>query len=268
MLKANPAAQLGRFTRGARNANFEGTALTAKEVELFLATAREVCPRYFPLFAVAFRAGLRRGELVALRWGDLQFGEDENDSNRFILVRHNYVHGEFTTTKSKKQRRVDMSRQLRQILLAHREPQLLAAFMNGKTSVADEMVFPSPEGSVLDPDNLSKRYFLPVVESAGLRKFRFHDMRHTFGSLLIQKGASLKYVSQQLGHSSISLTADIYGHLIPGADVSWMDKLDEETTPPQNATPAQPRTGPEEAIPAEVIDLIGGGGRTRTYDLR
>jgi integrase len=94
---------------------------------------------------------------------------------------------------------------------------MLAAFTAGKSSVADELVFPSPEGSVLDPDNLIKRYFLPAIEHAGLRRFRFHDLRHTFGSLLIQSGASLAYVKEQMGHSSIQTAVDIYGHLIPGA---------------------------------------------------
>jgi integrase len=62
-------------------------------------------------------------------------------------------------------------------------------------------VFPSPDGSVLDPDNLIKRYFLPCIEHAGLRRFRFHDLRHTFGSLLIQDNASITYVKDQMGHS-------------------------------------------------------------------
>lgn len=137
--------------------------------------------------------------------------------------------------------------------------------------------FPSPEGSVLDPDNMIKRYFLPCIEHAGLRRFRFHDLRHTFGSLLIQDGASLAYVRDQMGHSSIQVTVDTYGHLIPRANIAWVDRLDSE--PPQqkpshqrrdeqqNATPAQQ---PETVIDAELAQLIenvGGGGRTRTDDL-
>jgi integrase len=75
------------------------------------------------------------------------------------------------------------------------------------------------------------------------------------------------YVKEQMGHSSIQVTVDIYGHLIPGANVSFVDTLDaepgrhEEATPQQNATPAQPQEGGEGAIPSEVADLIGGGGR-------
>jgi len=135
-------------------------------------------------------------------------------------------------------------------------------------------VFPSPEGSILDPDNLYHRYFQPVLSKAGLRKIRLHDLRHTFGSLLIQSGASVVYVKEQMGHSSIQVTVDIYGHLIPGANVSFVDRLDEavqreeKTTLQQNATQAQPAKNREDAIPPEVADLVGGGGRTRTYDLR
>jgi hypothetical protein len=72
----------------------------------------------------------------------------------------------------------------------------------------------------------------------------------------------------------LALECDIYGHLIPGANVSFVDRLDEvpkqqeKTTPEQNATPAQPPSEAEATIPPEIIELIGGGGRTRTYDLR
>jgi hypothetical protein len=77
-----------------------------------------------------------------------------------------------------------------------------------------------------------------------------------------------------MGHSSIQITVDTYGHLIPGANVSFVDRLDEiprqeeETSPQQNATQAQLREKTEFGIPPELADLIGGGGRTRTYDLR
>jgi hypothetical protein len=66
----------------------------------------------------------------------------------------------------------------------------------------------------------------PALEQAGLRKFRFHDLRHTFGSLLIQRGVSPAYVQKQMGHKSIQVTIDVYGHLIPGENVAWIDTLD------------------------------------------
>jgi integrase len=274
LIESNPAARLGRFTRTAKTADTAGVALTPAEVKSFLDAAKEVCPDYYILFLVALRAGLRRGELVALQWGDIQFGKDENDSNRFMIVQHNYVCREHTTTKSKKSRRVDLSREMRRALIELRDKRLLEAFLKGKNDIAEELVFRSPEGAILDPDNLYHRFFLPVLAKAGIRKIRLHDLRHTFGSLLIQNGASVVYVKEQMGHSSIQVTVDTYGHLIPGANVSFVDKLDELPTEKQETK--QHQSAPETHQPknelgrdlAEVADLIGGGGWTRTNDLR
>jgi len=113
---------------------------------------------------------------------------------------------------------------------------------------------------VLDPDNLIDYYFLPALEKAGLRKIRFHDLRHTFGSLLIQDGASLTYVKEQMGHSSIQVTVDVYGHLVPGADIAWVDRLDGKTSRQQSATPAQPdpnmASEEGEVLSPEVVDAL------------
>jgi len=273
-VESNPAARLGRFTRTAKTAETKGVALTPEEAKSFLDASKEVCQDYHLLFLTALRAGLRRGELVALQWGDIQFGKDESDSNRFMIVQHNYVRREHTSTKSKRSRRVDLSRELRRALIELRDKRLLEAFLKGKNDISDDLVFRSPDGVIVDPDNLYHRIFLPVLAKAGIRKIRLHDLRHTFGSLLIQSGASIVYVKEQMGHSSIQVTVDIYGHLIPGANVSFVDKLDElpaqkaETTLHQSAPAThQPESGEEREI-AELADLIGGGGRTRTYDLR
>jgi integrase len=69
-----------------------------------------------------------------------------------------------------------------------RDKRLLEAFMKGMNDISDELVFPSPDGGILDPDNLYHRYFLPVFANAGIRRIRLQDLRHTFGSLLIQAG--------------------------------------------------------------------------------
>ena len=272
IVEVNPAARLGRFTRTAKTTEVKGISLTPSEAEQFLQAARDICPEYHPLFLMALRAGLRRGELVAVQWGDIQFGKDEQDANRYIVVQHNYVRREHTTTKSKKSRRVDMSRELRRALIELRDKRLLESFLKGRTDISDELVFLSPDGAILDPDNLYHRYFQPVLTKAGLRKIRLHDLRHTFGSLLIQSGASIVYVKEQMGHSSIQVTVDTYGHLIPGANVSFVDRLDvdekAEESQQQNATQAQLPSEAETPILPEVTDLIGGGAWTRTTDLR
>jgi Phage integrase family len=145
---------------------------------------------------------------------------------------------------------------------------MLNAYLNGQASLADELVFPSEAGSVLDHSNVYSRYFLPAIERAGLRHFRIHDLRHTFASQLIQDGASLAYVRDQLGHSSISVTVDLYGHLVPSANIAWVDRLDRETSQQQNATPAQHDGGDNVEEPSEVVDSNGGPGQSRTADQR
>ena len=126
-----------------------------------------------------------------------------------------------------------MSRGLRQVLLELRE-----------TSSAD-LVFPSEAGTPLEMNNFYQRVFKPLLTKAGLRSIRFHDLRHTFGSLLIQAGASLAYVRDQMGHSSIQITVDIYGHLIPGANIAFVDRLDSLASPQQSAIQPQRSSDPD-----------------------
>jgi integrase len=83
------------------------------ETEKFLTAVNEICPEWHPFFLTALRAGLRKGELIALKWGDIQFGESAEDPNRYMLVQRNHSLGRFTSPKSNKSRRVDLSRQLR-----------------------------------------------------------------------------------------------------------------------------------------------------------
>jgi integrase len=96
---------------------------------------------------------------------DIQVGESEEDTNRFIWVRRNFVAGKFTTPKSKKTRRVDLSRQLRRALLGLRDQRLLDAYLKGRENIVEDLVFPSEAGRVLDGSNIYTRYFLPAIEA-------------------------------------------------------------------------------------------------------
>jgi integrase len=157
---------------------------------------------------------------------------------------------------------------VRKALIELRDKRLLEAYLKGKNDISDELVFRSPEGVILDPDYLYHRAFLPVQAKAGIRRIRLHDLRHTFGSLLLQNGASIASVKEQMGHSAIQVTVDIYRHLIPGANVGYVDRLDGGPAEEAKTTQAQPAKTRESAIPSEVVDLIGGGAWTRTTDLR
>lgn len=77
------------------------------------------------------------------------------------------------------------------------------------------LVFSNSNGNYQSADNLAKRRFLPALNRSGIDKIRFHDLRHTYASLLLANGALMKYVQHQLGHSSITMTMDLYTHLLP-----------------------------------------------------
>jgi integrase len=120
LIESNPAARIGRFAKSEKPER-QASAMARGETEAFLIATKEVCPDWYPFFLTALRAGLRKGELIALIWGDVQFGESAEDANRFILVQHNYSCGRFTSPKSKKSRRVDLSKELRSVLIERRD---------------------------------------------------------------------------------------------------------------------------------------------------
>jgi integrase len=130
-----------------------------------------------------------------------------------------------------------MSDQLRQALLDHRGA-LCQQFRRGLPAVTAldgargsesiHLVFPSRDGSPMDGDNLRHRVFYPLLEKADVPRIRFHDIRHTFASLLLQNGESVHYVKEQMGHASIQTTVDVYGHLVPGANRNAVNRLDDE----------------------------------------
>jgi len=93
-----------------------------------------------------------------------------------------------------------------------------------------EWVFVNDVGQVIDEGNLRGRVFYPALAKTGLRHIRIHDLRHTFASMLLQNGESLVYVKDQLGHSSIQITVDIYGHLVPGANRQAVARLDDDVS--------------------------------------
>jgi len=163
--------------------------------------------------------GLRAGECAALRVGDLDLLRGR------LTVRQSVseVHGKalFTPTKNHRTRSVALPAFLRDQLLTHLEKRGVARDQTA-------LVFSSPDGSVLRHSNFYKRYFKPAVEAYGLDGFRFHDLRHTCAAMLIADGAHPRAIMERLGHSSIKVTLDTYGHLFPGLDEALTDGLDTQ----------------------------------------
>lgn len=231
LLMANPALRMGKYLRQGDEPKREIQPLTRPEITHLLAVTKVHFPRWHPLLLCALRTGLRQGELLGLRWADIDF------AGRFIAVNQNLVRGIITTPKNHQRRRVDMSGQLAETLAAERLRQKQHALKTAKPSPA--AVFPSTDGTMLDEANV-RHMFYRILEKAQLRRIRFHDLRHTFATLLILQGESLAYVRDQLGHRSIQVTVDIYGHAVPGGNRAAVDRLDDAALAAPNVTPAAP----------------------------
>jgi integrase len=107
-----------------------------------------------------------------------------------------------------------MGPRLAQILQEHRLTQNRIRLKAGRDWIDNDLVFCTDTGCFLDGDNLYHRDFRLTLKRAGLRHLRIHDLRHTFASILIAAGHSPKYIQKQMGHSSITVTMDLYGHLM------------------------------------------------------
>jgi len=185
------------------------------------------------------------GELIGLQWGNVDF------HGSFLEVRHAVVLGEETDTKSHKIRRVDLSPQLADTLRRLKEVRQCEAMATEK--VMPTWVFLSPEGARWDERNLRRGWYR-LLSRAGIRKVRFHDLRHTWVSLLIQTGAHAKYIQEQAGHSSIQVTMDTYGHLFPSGNRELISRLDDAGPKAETATQAQPEeVAPEQGSPKSLV---------------
>jgi integrase len=179
------------------------------------------------LYHLALSTGLRQGELFALGWRsgvDLEAGE--------VRVRRtlSWIKGEgytFAPPKNESSRRIVRLRPEAVLLLRVHRKRMLEERMMGARKAELGLVFCSTVGTPLRRQNVQRRNFKPLLERAGLpQEVRFHDLRHTFATLALSRGADVKTISHMLGHSSIRTTLDIYAHVLPQAQEDALKKLD------------------------------------------
>ncbi len=251
IVRINPAARIGRYLKDKSDSRLRIDPLTANEETLFLETAQESFPRHHPMLLCAVRTGLRFGELVGLQWGDLDF------QNRFVEVRRSlHEGGRVENPKNGKIRRVDMSLQLAAELQKLRAARSKEALAKGWGRIP-EWVFCNEDGKPLWKSDFQRRVFHKVLTKAGMRRVRFHDLRHTFASRLLQNAESPVYVKDQMGHHSIKVTVDIYGHLIPGANRAAVDRLDATGRNPRATEEGSGATADAVTPRKELVELRG-----------
>jgi integrase len=211
VIPANPAAGLARPRVGER----EMSVLDEVQAKTLVSRAGEF--KHGTLFVTALASGLRQGELLALRWSDVDLAAGT------LIVRRTvrYVGGAWVVKEPKTEqskRTVGLPPFAVALLKAHR---VTAA----KSKRLDAPVFPSPAGGYQYAAVLTTS-LARALARLGLPVVRFHDLRHTHATLLISRGCSLKAVSRRLGHANVSLTLRVYAHVMPADEQQIVAQLD------------------------------------------
>lgn len=187
--------------------------LTEKELLIFFDAAKD--DRLFAAYVLAATTGLRRGELLGLCWDCVDLEHGVITVKRQLMALKDGLTLEETTKSKSGRRNVTLTDDAIRELKAWRKRQLQEKLFFGEAYQDNGLVFCKEDGSPLDPGELTKR-FQRHLEKAGLPKVRLHDLRHTHASLLLARGVHPKVVQERLGHSSITMTLDLYSHLTPG----------------------------------------------------
>ena len=188
--------------------------LSQSETWRFLSRAKE--EGYYELFLLELSTGMRRGEILGLKWNDL------NLTNGTLRIARQVVEaGKQIVVQAPKTKR-----SIRSLILPAYMVEMLTEMKKNKTS---EWVFPSPikENSPRNPSAVSRRFKL-ILKRAGCKQVRFHDLRHTFATMAIENGMDIKTLSNMIGHSSAETTLNIYSHITDTMRLQAAEKIDRE----------------------------------------
>ncbi|ABG04874.1 phage integrase [Rubrobacter xylanophilus DSM 9941] len=194
----------------------EVDALTPEEARKFLDAARG--DRFEALYVVAVMTGMRRGELLGLRWSDIDLGQNAPATLRVGRQLQRMRDGsglKFVAPKGGKGRTIRLPSRAVEALKAHRARQAEERLKAGPLYRDEGLVFASEVGTPLEPSNIDRRSFKPLLKKAGLPDIRFHDLRHTCATVLLSQGVNPKFVQELLGHADIKLTLGTYSHFLP-----------------------------------------------------
>ena len=156
--------------------------------------------KYRTLIMLSIMSGARQGEVLGLKWSEVDW------ENSQIHIQRTFNNGRWYDVKTKaSKRRVDLG------------PQMMTTLKRWRLAcpiTALDLVFPNRVGKPINHNNLVNRHFLPALEKAKIDRIRFHDLRHTKASLMIDQKENLKYIQTQLGHASPTITLNVYAHLL------------------------------------------------------
>jgi integrase len=206
LLKKNPASSIEKPKWDSK----EITIWNLQQVTAFLKVAKS--SHYYTAFLLAIMTGMRQGEILGLRWRDVDF------KNECLYIRQTLTHdgkGFKEGAKSKAgNRSIGLDANTLSALKQQRKIVIANKLKYGSAYNDFDLVVCTSKGKPINPRNLL-RTFDNLITKANLPKIRFHDLRHTHASLMLQQGENIKLISERLGHSSVKITLDIYSHVLP-----------------------------------------------------
>lgn len=229
-LKKNPAEKV-KYPKIPKNEKkMEDAILTPTEIRVLL---DQVNDKWRALLLVAIAGGLRIGEILAMKWGNLDWGRGQYFVREAWVRPGNRAKKEipFSVPKSESSiAPVDLGQTCLDALRTLRKLQAEEKLKAGEKYQDQGLIFATASGGPLEDTNVVRRMFKPALKAAGIRSdenlIRFHDLRHTCASLLIAQGENPKYVQKQLRHASLEITSDRYSHLYPDTNQEAAKRFD------------------------------------------
>jgi integrase len=191
------------------------------EVNKFLSMIKG--ERQYVLFYLALMSGMRQGELLGLRWKDINF--DTNSLTIKQVLSHKGKEFFAGAKTNAGDRTITLSESTILELKKHKKIQLEERMLNGSSFNKDDLVICSEAGTPMNPRNVN-RLFERLITIANVPKITFHSLRHTHATLLLSQGVNVKVISERLGHSNIKVTLDTYSHVLPTMQQEAVKKLD------------------------------------------
>jgi integrase len=206
-----------------RRSTPEARTWSAPDVNAFLASAAG--DRWEALWRLALLTGMRRGELLGMRWTDVDFDAGALAVRRTLSrgSRSKLEPGEPKTASGR--RRISLPASAVESLRRHRRYQVELRLAGGPAYEDADLVFATELGRPIHPNSLNYR-FRRLIEQAGVPAIRFHDVRHTCATLLLSEGVHPKVVQERLGHADIAMTINLYSHVSPDMQRDAADRLD------------------------------------------
>jgi integrase len=217
LITRNPASSV----KAPRPKKKEIRPLSSEQAKVFLEAVRG--DRFEAAFVVALHCGLREGEILGLNWSDVDLDAGTLQVRRTLseaLAGHL-----FEPPKNGKGRSVKLTARAVEALRNHLTRQIEEIERLGDRYRDQGLVFPSQVGTPMNAKNLTARSFKPLLKRAKLPNIRFHDLRHTFATLMLQNGEHPKVVQEMLGHATIAITMDTYSHVLPNMQRDAVDRL-------------------------------------------